>query len=62
MLFGKKHDPDREAIIAELRQLTKLVEGLNIASPANDYEVGFDTAIDEVLDLINGRIKIHSSK
>jgi hypothetical protein len=41
----------------ELRHLHALVEKLNIPVVADDYDAGYDTAVDEVLEIINSRIQ-----
>jgi hypothetical protein len=64
-LFGKKPEPvkpDTAATLAELKHLKMLIERLNIPVVADDYDAGYDTAIDEVLDIVSGRINFLSSK
>jgi hypothetical protein len=51
---------DRSLILDELRHLYALVEKLNIPVVADDYDAGYDTAVDEILDVIDGRIKYHT--
>lgn len=65
-MFGWKSQPkpapvavarlDRSLILDELRSLYVLVERKNIPVVADDYDAGYDTAIDEVLEIIADRI------
>jgi hypothetical protein len=64
----KKKDADTNVTplprnaVEELQHLYALIEKLNIPVIADDYEAGYDTAIDEVLDIVSGRIKFLSGK
>jgi len=55
-LFGKKPEPDKAVIIAELKVVLAMIERLNIPVVADDYDAGYDTAIDEAIEIINDRI------
>ena len=69
-LFGKKPASPpaplppltRDVVAAELKHLKSVIERLNIPNASCDYEQGYDTAIDEVLDIVSGRINLLSSK
>jgi len=41
----------------ELRHLYALIEKLNIPVVMDDHDAGYDTAIDEALEIINSRIQ-----
>lgn len=58
-LFRKKPQGNSAAIIKELHHLYALVAKLNIPVVADDVDAGYDMAIDEVLDIIDGRIRFH---
>jgi hypothetical protein len=64
-MFGWKAQPkpeaavarlDRSLILDELRSLYALVEKKNIPVVMDDHDAGYDTAIDEVLEIITDRI------
>lgn len=60
-LFRKKPSANTAVIIAELEHAYALVAKLNIPAVTDDFDSGYDMAIDEVLDLIEGRIKFHKN-
>lgn len=58
-LFRKKPQDNSAAIIRELEHLYVLVARLNVPVIADDVDAGYDMAIDEVLDIIDARVKYH---
>ncbi len=58
-LFRKKPQDNSAAIIRELEHLYVLVAKLNVPVIADDVDAGYDMAIDEVLDIIDARVKYH---
>ena len=60
-LFRKKPSADTAAIIAELEHAYALVAKLNIPAVTDDFDSGYDMAIDEALDIIEGRIRFHKN-
>jgi hypothetical protein len=69
-MFGWKAQPkpapvtatklERSLILDELRSLYALVEKLNIPVVMDDHDAGYDTAIDEVLEIVTSRINHHT--
>jgi hypothetical protein len=55
-LFGKKRIPADTTPLMVLIALRLAVERKNISYPFDDRDVGYDMAIDEVLELINDAI------
>lgn len=49
-------------VVAELEHLSALIEKLSIPVVADDLDAGYDMAIDEVLDIIQGRINLLSGE
>lgn len=60
-IFKKKPLTSNQALIAELRHVYELIGKLNTPVIADDFDAGYDMAIDEALDMIEGRIKLHQS-
>lgn len=60
-IFRKKEPPNIAPVIGELKHLYHLISKLNIPVVADDVDAGYDMAIDEVLDLIKGRINYHKN-
>ena len=59
-LFGKKPPQNNSAaIIKELEHVHRLIANLNIPTVTDDFDSGYDMAIDEALDIIDGRIRFH---
>ena len=58
-LFRKKPQDNSAAIIRELEHLYVLVAKLNVPVIADDVDAGSDMAIDEVLDIIDARVKYY---
>lgn len=58
-LFRKKPQDNSAAIIRELERLYVLVAKLNVPVIADDVDAGYDMAIDEVLDIIDARVKYY---
>ena len=58
-LFRKKPQDNSAAIIRELEHLYVLVAKLNVPVIADDVDAGYDMAIDEVLDIIDARVKYY---
>lgn len=60
-LFRRKQKPkpDTAAIVRELEHVYVLVAKLNIPVIADDVDAGYDMAIDEALDIIDGRIRFY---
>lgn len=56
-LFRKKTPPEIVPIVRELERVRSMIASLNISVVADDFDAGFDTAIDEVLNIIDGCIK-----
>ena len=54
-------EPDKKAVVDELRHLYGLICSLNIPVVADDVDAGYDMAVDEVLDLISGRIDFYEN-
>ena len=55
-LFGRKRLPTEVTPLLALVALRAEVERKNISYPFDDRDVGYDMAIDEVLELINDAI------
>ena len=55
-LFGKKRIPADTTLLMVLIALRLAVERKNISYPFDDRDVGYDMAIDEVLELIDDAI------
>lgn len=59
-LFRRKPTPNNSAvIIKELEHIYRLIANLNIPTVADDFDSGYDMAIDEALDIIDGRIRFY---
>lgn len=59
-LFRKKLPENNSAvIIKELEYVYRLIANLNIPVVADDVDAGYDMAIDEALDIIDGRIRFY---
>ena len=58
-LFRKTPQDNSAAIIRELEHLYVLVAKLNVPVIADDVDAGYDMAIDEVLDIIDARVKYY---
>lgn len=59
-LFRKKLPENNSAvIIKELEHVYRLIANLNIPVVADDVDAGYDMAIDEALDIIDGRIRFY---
>ena len=58
-LFRKKPQDNSAVIIRELEHLYVLVAKLNVPVIADDVDAGYDMAIDEVLDIIDARVKYY---
>ena len=58
-LFRKKPQDNSAAIIRELEHLYVLVAKLTVPVIADDVDAGYDMAIDEVLDIIDARVKYY---
>lgn len=58
-LFRRKAKPDTALIVKELEHVYRLIASLNIPVVADDFDGGYDMAIDEALDMVDGRIRFH---
>ena len=58
-LFRRKAKSDTASLVNELQHVFVLVSKLNIPVVADDFDSGYDMAIDEVLDIIDARIRFH---
>jgi hypothetical protein len=58
-LFRKKLPDNTASIVKELEHVHALIAKLNIPIVADDVDAGYDMAIDEALDMIDGRIKFY---
>ena len=58
-LFRKRPQDNSAAIIRELEHVYVLVAKLNVPVIADDVDAGYDMAIDEVLDIVDARVKYY---
>jgi len=58
-LFRRKPQTSTAVIVKELEHVYALIANLNIPVVADDVDAGYDMAIDEALDIIDGRIRFH---
>lgn len=59
-LFRRKSPQDNSAaVIRELEHIYVLIAKLTVPIVADDVDAGYDMAIDEALDIIDGRIRFY---
>lgn len=59
-LFRRKPPPNNSAaIIAELEHIYRLIANRTVPIVADDFDAGYDMAIDEALDIIDDRIRFY---
>lgn len=58
-LFRKRPPTNTAEIVKELEHVYALIARLNIPVVADDVDAGYDMAIDEALDIIDGRIRFY---
>lgn len=60
-IFRRKPVDHTAPIITELEHVHALIARLNIPVVADDVDAGYDMAIDEALDLVQGRIRYYKN-
>lgn len=61
-LFRRKPPQDNAAvIISELEHVYGLIASLTIPVVSDDFDAAYDMAVDEALDIIDGRIRFYAT-